>query len=214
MKLLRMALVVAGVLAGIAPAATAFAAEESQDLLGIQLTSGTADLYASQGDYLSAYDHSELGVGIQYWRLMSKDYAFALSGGIGGFSETDEAGPAAAPGSPDRRYTQRSWNLRVGGDRAVSVGERAIFYFGPGLEVWSGKAKFENITSPGAYLTQNVMRYSLSARIGGVMLLSERIGLNCQLGTYLGRASAEEQGAKAHWWPSGFQAASGLVILL
>ncbi len=80
MKLLRVALVVAAVFA----ATTAFAAEHSEGLLGLQITNGTADLYSPGGDgYISAYDHSEVGLGIQYWRLMSKDYAFTFAAGMG-----------------------------------------------------------------------------------------------------------------------------------
>jgi opacity protein-like surface antigen len=208
MKLLRMALVAVGVLA----AAAAYAGEKSEGLLGIQITNGTADLYSAQGGYISAYDHPEIGLGIQYWRLMSQDYAFTFSAGIGTFSETDKPGSDAAPGSTDFKYTQSSWNLRVGGDRAVKVGERAIFYFGPGLEYWSGKAKFDGGPYDPAYETESVSRFALSGRVGGVMLLSERWGFNCQVGRYIGYASAEETGAKATWWPSGYQASGGFII--
>lgn len=210
MKLLRVALVVAAVFA----ATTAFAAEHSEGLLGLQITNGTADLYSPGGDgYISAYDHSEVGLGIQYWRLMSKDYAFTFSAGMGTFSETDKPGDAAAPGDPDRKYTQSSWNVRVGGDRAVKVGERAFLYFGPGLEVWSGKAKFEGFGGPD-YESENVMRFGVSGRVGGAMMLSEKVGFNCQVGRYVGFASAEEGGAKANWWASGFQASGGILFRL
>jgi opacity protein-like surface antigen len=210
MKLLRLVLVVAGMVA----ATTAFAGEHSEGLLGIQITNGTADLYSPGAPgYISAYDHSEVGIGIQYWRLMSKDYAFTFSAGIGTFSETDKPGTAAPINSTDFKYTQSSWNVRVGGDRAAKVGERAIIYFGPGLEMWSGKAKFDGGPAfTTAYETQNVTRFGISGRVGGVMLISEKVGINCQIGRYLGIASAEEDGAKASWWPSGFQAAGGLIF--
>jgi opacity protein-like surface antigen len=206
MKLLRMAVVVAGLLA----AAAAFAGDAKEGLIGIQVTNGTADLYSPSGNYISAYDHPEIGLGLQYWRLMSKDYAFTFSAGIGTFSETDKS---SAAGESDFKYTQSSWSFRVGGDRAVKVGERAILYFGPGIEMWSGKAKFEGGPAfATAYETENVTRWGLSGRIGGVMLLSERFGFNCQVGRYLGIASAKENGAEATWWPSGFQASGGLII--
>ena len=208
MKRLRLAVVLAGMLA----AATAFAGDASEGLIGIQITNGTADVYYPTGDgYISADDHSELGIGIQYWRLMSRDYAFTFSAGIGAFSETDKPGNTAAPASPDRKYSQSSWTVRVGGDRAVKVGDRAILYFGPGLEMWTGKVKFEGFT-PTDYESENVTRFGVSGRVGGVMLLSEKLGFNCQVGRYVGYATAEEDGAKATWWPSGFQASGGLII--
>lgn len=208
MKLLRLSLVLVGVLAATA----AFAGE---GLLGIQITNGTADLYQTDSPatgYISAYDHSETGVGIQYWRMMSQDYAFNFSAGIGFFAETDKPRNAAASGATDFKYTQSSWNVRVGGDRAVKIGERAILYFGPGLEMWSGKAKFDGGPFDPAYESENVTRFGVSGRVGGAMMLSEKVGFNCQIGRYVGYATAEEDGAKATWWPSGFQASGGLVF--
>ena len=85
MKQLRWVVVLAGLLAATA----AFAGEASEGLIGIQVTNGTGDFVGPQsGGYLSAYDHSEIGVGIQYWRLMSRDYAFAFSAGIGTFADS------------------------------------------------------------------------------------------------------------------------------
>lgn len=203
MKLAKIALVLA---AGLLAASTAFAGE---GLLGIQVTNGTADLYSPSGDgYISAYQAPEVGVGLQYWRLMSKDYAFTMNFGLGLANEKDQS---ANSGDPDHKYTQSSWNLRVGGDRAVKVGDRAIFYFGPGIEYWTGKAKFEGFAASD-YESENVSRIGLSGRVGGVMMLTEKAGFNCQIGRYVGRASAEENGAKATWFTSGFQGSGGLVF--
>ena len=212
MRRIQLAVLVLGLLSATA----AFAAKPNETLLSIQITNGTADLYSSRGPgYIGAYDHSENGLGIQFWKLMSADYAFTASVGIGGFSETDAPGPGAPPGSTDFVYSQSSWNLRVGGDRAVKVGTKAILYFGPGVEFWSGTAKTEG--GPGGapeVESESVGRVSLSGRIGGVMILNDKFGLNFEAGRYIGRASAEDDGAEAHWWPSGFQAAGGLVIRL
>ncbi len=212
MKLLRLAVVAVGILS----AATAFAGE---GLLGIQITNGTGDFYSPDDPtgpgYLSAYQSPEIGIGLQYWRLMTQDYAFNVSAGIGFFNEKEQPGDALASNSPDLKYTQSSWNVRVGGDRAVKISDRAIVYFGPGLEMWSGKAKFENFGSgltPDSYESQNVMRFGISGRVGGAMMLSDAVGFNCQIGRYVGYASAEEKGAKTTWWPSGFQASGGVVF--
>ena len=78
-----------------------------------------------------------------------------------------------------------------------------------------GKAKFDGGENPDftpAYETESVTRFGISGRVGGVMLLNERLGFNCQIGRYIGMASAEEAGAKASWWASGFQASGGLII--
>lgn len=209
MKLVRLAAVAIGLLA----ATSAFALEKGDGLYGIQITNGTADLYSGAGTgYISAYDHSEVGVGLQYWRMMSSDYAFTMSGGIGFFSETDKPGTAAPSGSNDFKYTQSSWNLRVGGDRVVKVGDRAVMYFGPGLSYWTGKAKFDDGSPSGTFETENVSRFGLSGRVGGLMMFNDKVGFNCQMGRYVAMAKAEEDGAEATWMPSGFEASGGLVL--
>lgn len=201
---------------GVLATTAAFAAESKPGYLGIQITNGEADLYSSNGKYITAYSHPEVGVGISYWRLMTKDYAFAFNAGIGTFSETDKS---ALSTDTDFKYTQSSWNVRVGGDRAVKVGDRAIFFFGPGIEFWTGKAKFEGGPYTQAVETANVNRIALSGRVGGVMMLGQSLGINCQVGRYVGMASAKDDvtgsssnGAKATWWPSGFQASGGIIF--
>lgn len=196
---------------GLLAATTAFAAEGSEGLIGFQITNGTADLYDSgfgTDDYITAYQAPEIGFAFQYWRLMRKDYAFTMSIGMGTASEKDQSNQA---GEPDHKYTQSSWSVRVGGDRAAKVGDRAIIYFGPGLEYWTGKAKFEGWNT-NAYESENVTRIGASGRIGGVMMLSDKVGFNCQVGRYVGLASAEERGAKANWYASGFQASGGFIF--
>ncbi len=194
-----------------APAAQAL--EAGDGLYGIQITNGTADLYSGpNGGYISAYDHSEIGVGLQYWRMMSSDYAFTMSGGIGFFKETNEPGTGAPVGAVDFEYSQSSWNVRVGGDRVVQVGDRGTIYFGPGLEYWTGTAKFEGQGFTPAIETEPVTRFGLSGRVGGIMWLTEKAGFNCQIGRYLGYASVEDGTSKATWYPSGFQASGGLVL--
>ncbi len=214
MKLLRWSVLVVGILAATR-VCSADDMKKEGGLYGLSLTSGTADLYdpsGAAGGYITAYDHSELGVAFQYWRHMSDDYAVAFNAGYGFFSEKDEPGTNAPGGSNDHKYTQTSWSVRVGGDRVEKLGERAVVYFGPGIEYWSGKAKFDDGTPGGSIETKNVTRVSLSTRIGALMTLSKGAGINLQLGHYIGMASAKDQGAKASWWPSGFQAAAGVVF--
>lgn len=206
-------------LALLLPASSALAVGKGTSMFALGFSNGTADLYSPDGGgYISAYDHSETGVQGEYWLMMTEDYAFTLSGGVGFFSEKHEPGTGSSPGDPDRKYTQSSFNVRIGGDRVAKVGERAMVYFGPGVEFWSGKAKFENfgIVSPPAadtYETESVTRISVSTRIGGHMLLGEKWGLTCHLDRKFGYASAEENGAKATWWPSSMGASGGLLFL-
>ncbi len=126
------------------------------------------------------------------------------------FNETDKPGPGAPAGSSDHKYTQSSYNVRIGGDRVVSLGDRATLFFGPGIEYWSGKAKWENFSQMRE--SQNVTRISLSGRLGTIMMLSDAVGFSCQIGRKLGIASATDAGRKVSSWPSSFDAAGGLVF--
>ena len=198
-----------------AGATNALAVGKGSSMLALQITNGTADLYdpSDAGDYISAYDHSEYGFRAEYWSLMSDDYAFSLAAGIGMFSETDKPGSTAPPGSPDVKYSQSSFSIRVGGDRVVNVGERGMLFFGPGLEYWSGKAKFEGFGPGPAVETESVTRISLSARLGGHMMVGEGWGVTTQVGTKVGSASAEDTGSKVTWWPSSLDGNVGLLFL-
>ena len=195
-------------------ASSALAATRGTTMLAIQLGSGTADLYdpsdVTTTGFISAFDHSEIQAQAQCWKMMSDDYAFVISGGFGFFGEENEPGTAAAPGATTFKYSQTSFNVRVGGDRVVSVGDRASLYFGPGIEYWNGKAKFEG--SGPTVETEGVSRISLSGRIGGIMNVGSNWGLALDMGHKLGRASAEDRGAKATTWASSFDAHGGLIF--
>ena len=202
----------------LAATATAAAAADypKTKFLAVQVTSGTADLatdfpnpITGPSGFAPAYDHSEWGGRLEYWNMMGPEYAFNLSAGIGTFSEEDKPGTAAA-GAGTFKYTQSSWNIRIGGDRMLLVGDKSYIFFGPGIEWWSGKAKFE---VPGSsYESENVSRISLGARVGGHMMVGPTWGLTANVGTKIGRASYEEGGAKTTWWPSSMEGGVGLVF--
>lgn len=210
--MMRRIIVVVALLA--LSAAPALALERGGTMLAVQLSNGTADLYTPEAfgtaGFISAYDHSELGVQAQIWHMLSDDYALALGGGIGFFSETNEPGNNALPGTSEFKYTQSSWHLRLGGDRMVKIADRATLYFGPGIEFWNGKAKFEQ--GPNSLETESITRVSFSGRIGGTMSIGPGWGLTGHIGHLIGHASAKDLGAKATWWPSSFEAAGGIAF--
>ena len=209
---MRIRSLVLAVLLVVLSAPSAWAIGKGTSLFAIQLTSGTADLIEPEGGgYSTAFDHSEIGVSAEYWNMVSEDYAWTIAAGMGFFTETDAPGDNAPPGSPDFEYSQSSFNIRVGGDRVVMIGDRGMVYFGPGLEYWSGSAEFDS-GGPSALETESTTRYSLNARIGATMLLSETLGITMHGGQRIGYASAEDAGAKVTWWPSSFEAACGLVF--
>jgi hypothetical protein len=205
-------------LLSLALASGALAVGKGTTMLALQVTHGTADLYdpsGVSGGYISAFDHSEVGVQALYWNMMTDDYAFTVSAGFGTFSEVDKPGGNAPASSPDHKYSQNSFSVRVGGDRVMNVGNRGVLFFGPGLEYWDGTARFVDIPGVGAGTveTNDVRRYSLSGRMGGHMMVGETWGLTTQVGYKIGYASAEDTGAKATWWPSSIDASGGVVFM-
>lgn len=210
----RITLVTAVAIAAFASSSAA-AVSKGSSMFAIQLAHGTADLYGSSPTpgFISAYDHSEIGVQAQYWMLMADDYALALGAGIGFFGEKNEPGTAATAGAADQEYKQSSFNVRIGGDRVVNIGDRAVLYFGPGFEFWSGKSEFVEILGPGSVESENVTRLSLSGRMGGIMTVGSNWGFSGEMGHKIGTASAEDDGAKATWFPSSLDARGGFILM-
>jgi hypothetical protein len=199
------------ILALAVSAGSAFAAAGGS-ILSIGVFQGAGD-YAGPEDgngYITAFDHSELGVGAEYWYMFAEDYALAIQGSFGFFSETNEPGDNAIPGAPEAKFSTTSFKLRVGGDRVGQIGDRFTWFMGPGVEFWSGKATFEEFFGPGEVETESTTRIGVSGRVGGIMKLTESVGVQGQVGHTLGYATAEEAGAKATWYPSSFNASWGL----
>lgn len=203
MNRLRTLALAAALLAASSPA---LALEQGIGIYGLQLGTGTADLYTAAGpSHITAFDHSELTAGFQYWRMVTDDYATTFSAGLGWFSEVDQA----RDGLPDVEYTQASWHIRFGGDRVVSVTPRAVLYLGPGFEFWSGG--YETKGAGPDFESEKVSRVSLTGRVGGMLLITRTIGINCHVNARLGRARAEDTGAEAAWWPGGVDGGIGVV---
>jgi hypothetical protein len=180
-------------------------------LLSVQLTTGVADLATPEGGSggITAYDHSEWGGQLHFQKLLSDDWALALSGGIGTFKETDTP---SDPADDKFEYSQSSWQARVGADRFVHISPTFHLFVGPGIQYWSGKAKFEQ--GAVSVESENSTRWALNGRMGAHVALSDKVGLEGHLGHYWGFAKADDAGAKASWQPSGVESAVGLSFKL
>jgi len=197
----------------VAPARAEGLAKGS-NILSFQLTTGTADLVGPEDPfgYITAYDHSEWGGQIQFQRLLSNDWALALSGGIGTFSETDVPGDNATPGDEDFKYTQSSVQFRIGADRFVHISPTFHLFVGPGIQYWSGDSKRELGTDSAE--TATTTRWAFNGRLGAHVALGDKVALEGHLGHYLGTATAKEAGAEASWSPSGIESAVGIAFKL
>lgn len=187
----------------------AWALGEGNTMFAIELTDGTADLadYRSGlAGYLGIYRVPEVGVQAQYWNLRSDDYALALSGGAAFSKETYKPGPGAPPGSGDVTLETTSYNVRVGGDRVLKVGERTMMYGGPGVEYyWIGKSRLGGV---------DLKRFGFSTLLGATMMIGQTSGLTAHFGHRLGYAKAKASGnGEATWWPASFEGSMGFVLV-
>jgi len=193
-----------------ASAGSASAAGKGGSMLSIGLGQGVADGYApasvGMASYLAPTTAPETNAGVEYWYSFSDDYAIALSGAYG-FSSMKWEGAAA--GDPEIKATGTSIKVRVGGDRMGKVGDRLVVFMGPGIEYWTGKQKLE--VGGTSNESKSVSRFGVSGRIGGFMMLTEKVGIMGQVGHTFGMASVED-GAKTTWMPSSFNASWGLTF--
>jgi hypothetical protein len=191
-------------------ASQAVAAEKI--IIGIGLMHGTADIAADNGlGYNSAFQTPELGGRLEYWNMMHETYALNFAANWGFSSETDKPRNDAPANSPDAKFTTSSYSFRLGGDRVWSPLPNTRVFFGPGIEYWTGKAKFEGFGGP-TYETESTTRVSLAGHTGAMMFLGPTWGLSGQIGHKIGMASYEENGGKVSWWPTSLDGAMEVIF--
>jgi hypothetical protein len=77
--------------------------------------------------------------------------------------------------------------------------------------VWRGRATFGGGSNTAEAVTPRAWRISGAGRIGGLLVLSDSIGLVGHVGCRVGWAKASAQGYSLQWYPGGFEAAAGVV---
>lgn len=210
------------VIAMLLTASSALAARGAKSAGGPQETSltiawshGTNDYGDAVGpttDYIGVFTVPEMGINAEISRLMMPDYAVVLGFDYRWGSFKQQPTTNAGPGSPTLKTTSASWKLRLGGDRVGNIGDRFKWFFGPGLEYSSGKAKFEDVTTIDG---PNTTKWGLNGRVGGVMQMNPKLGVFGKVGDGFGWASTEEvSSGKSSWYYSDFEAAWGVQFLL
>ena len=177
--------------------------EKGASIFAVQLSRGVADITGDVGGNLIASSRPEMGVQGQYWYFLADEYGLNLSAGIGYFKESETADPNNIFAT-DYKETVSSWQVRVGGDRFAKLTDKLQVFAGPGIQVWGGKRKIEGATED-----PSTTRIGLSGRIGAQIMLGKSVGLIGHLGQYWGYASADQDGAKTKWLPSGSEGAMG-----
>jgi hypothetical protein len=189
-------------LALLVSTSTALAAGKGSSMLSVGLGQNEANIFGDSFD--------ETDIGAQYWYMFADDYAFAVSAGFG-FGSYKEEDSSVTP-TDEFKATISSYRVRVGGDRVGQVGDRFTVYMGPGVEFASAKLK-EEFTGFPDFESENATTFGVNGRIGGIMMLSEAVGLSGEVSHSFGFASHEEGTDKFTWMPNNFGAFWGLTFI-
>jgi hypothetical protein len=186
-------------------------------VLSLQIGQGTGDFVNPGRDNpgyvsISRDTRGQIEGGAEFWYRFTEDYAFNVSAAYGAFQETNQPGVNAPANSYEVSFKTSGYKVRIGGDRMVDLGHRLTFFAGPGFQWWSGKGTYKNIYTPrpSSVDSPTSTRYAISGRVGSIMALTPTVGLVGRVGATFGYATAQEAGAKATWWPVGFESAWGV----
>lgn len=177
-------------LAMLAFASPAFAVGKGSSTLSIGIGQAKANIFGPV-----ALQFDETDVGAQYGYMFSDDYAFVLSGAAGfGNIKVEDDGPP----SFESTYSLSGFRVRVGGDRVGQIGDRFTVYMGPGLEYSTAKVTLEQTGSPDDE-SESATTFGINGRIGGVMWLSESVGISGEISNSFGFSSYEEGDQTITW---------------
>ena len=212
----RTTIAVFAALAMLVSAVPAFAAGKGSSMLSLGLGQASvpvSDVFSVGGGNVVPTSEPALNAGAEYWYLFSDDYAMAISGK---FAFGNQKWEPADSNDPEAKKKLSGFSVRVGGDRVGKVGDRFMVYMGPGLEYASNKSTLEVTGSPDVE-TDNTTFIGVNGRIGGIMMLSDGLGISGEISHSFGMASGEDAKnpagtAKTTWTASDFSAFWGLTF--
>lgn len=179
-------------------ASTAFAAGKGSSMLGVGIGQAKANIISP----ITLLKFDETDAGAQYWYMFADDYALAVSGAVAfGSIKLEDSGPPPT----EETFTLSGFRIRVGGDRVGQVGDRFTVYFGPGVEYQTAKVKVEETGFPDVE-TESSTTFGINGRVGGIMWLSDAVGISGEISNSLGFASYEEGDLKLTWMPNSINA--------
>jgi len=189
-------------------APSAFAAGKGTSILSLGLGQGKANI-PIVSPIVNQMD--ETNVGAQYWHLFSDDYAFTVAGTFGfGSTKIEDT----ALNEETKLSLTSTYQFRIGGDRVANVGDRLMVYMGPGITFASAKAKIEQTGSPDEE-SERAKTFGINGRIGGIMMLSDAVGIAGEINHTFGRTSYEDSAMdlKVTSWPNSVGAFWALTFL-
>ena len=156
----------------------------------------------------------ELGVHVAFNRFQSDNWTVAISGGFDVGSSVFKYAPGFAPppaGAPEK-FSSRSFNLRVGGDRYAFINDDVAVYAGPGLIFWRGHAKYEGFDLGVDGEWPDVTQFGFNGRMGLYARLRGHTALFGHIGQVIARNTDDDTQGKNTWWTNHHEGSVGLAV--
>jgi len=156
-----------------------------------------------------------LGVHVAFNRFLSDHWTMAVSGGFdAGSSNFKYASSYPNPtlAGTEEKFSSRSFNLRIGGDRYAFINDDVAVYAGPGLMFWRGSAKYEGFGFGVDGRWANVTQLGFNGRMGLYARLRGHTALFGHVGQVLARNTDDDSAGKNTWWTNHHEGSVGLAV--
>ena len=157
----------------------------------------------------------ELGVHVAFNRFMSDTWTVGLSGGFDAGSSTFKYAssyPDPSRAGTEEKFSSRSFNVRIGGDRYAFINDDVAVYAGPGLTFWRGSAKYEGFGLGVDGRWANVTQIGFNGRMGLYARLKGHTALFGHIGQVLARNTDDDTPGKNTWWTNHHEGSVGLAV--
>lgn len=188
---------------------------KGSSVVWIGLNGNVAQLVGPSFGRAVVTESSEMGVHLAYHRFLSDTWTAALSGGIGVGSRrfkysTTYPNPSLA--GTEEKFSSRSFNVRIGGDRYAFINDDVAVYAGPGLLFWRGHAEYEGFGLGVDGTWADVTQIGFNGRIGLYARLAGRSALFGHIGQVIARNTDDDTPGRNTWWSNHHEGSVGLAL--
>jgi hypothetical protein len=158
---------------------------------------------------------SEIGVHVAFNRFLSDNWTIALSGGFDAGSSKfkyADSYPNPSLAGTEEKFSSRSFNVRIGGDRYAFINDDVAVYAGPGLMFWRGHGKYEGFGFGVDGDWPDVTQIGFNGRLGLYARLKGHTALFGHMGQVLARNTDDDSAGKNTWWTNHHEGSVGLAV--
>lgn len=199
----------------LAPHAGAERLTRGSSVVWIGLNGNQAQLVGFGLGHAVPIESPELGVHVAFNRFLSDTWTVALSGGFdAGSSNFKYASnyPNPTLAGTEEKFSSRSFNLRIGGDRYAFIDDDVAVYAGPGLMFWRGSARYEGFGLGVDGRWADVTQVGFNGRLGLYARLAGHSALFGHIGQVIARNTDDDTPGKNTWWTNHHEGSVGLAV--